>query len=270
MIEHATHELRVLSANGIQHAVLVAGDPGAPPVLLIHGLGWDHTLWAALVDPLVHGGYRVLAPDLRGMGQSDKPAGAYSIDLYSRDMAAILDALAVGDVAIVGFSLGGMIAAALACADSRVTRLVLACCTLHSEPESERATEAMLARAQENGPLVFAQEQAEAIWAPHWAATHPGAVADFIRRRAGMDQPALHRAFRSSYGVDLRAACSALRVPALVMAADRDPFVPGAMARAVTNAMSGAAFQSFPAGHMVPLERPKQFETALLTFLNTC
>ena len=267
MIEPARHHLHLIAANGMRHAVLLAGDAAAPPVLLIHGLGWDHGLWNGLVDPLVEAGYRVIAPDLRGMGQSDKPDEAYSIDLYRRDLAGFLDALGLEDVSVVGFSLGGMIAAALACRDRRVARMVLACCTLHSEPQAERATEAMLARAERDGPLAFAQAQADAIWARAWAAAHQDAVADFIRRRTAMDQPALHRAFRSSYGVDLRPACGALRVPALVLAGDTDPFVSLSSARAVAATIPGAVFQHFEAGHMLPLEQPTLFQAAVLAFL---
>ena len=270
MIPHSDRQLRFVVANEMQHAVLLAGVPEAAPVLLIHGLGWDHALWAALVDPLVAAGYRVIAPDLRGMGRSDKPNRPYSVDLYRRDLAAMLDVFGIGDLAVVGFSLGGMIAAALACADRRVVGLVLACCTLHSEPAAERATEAMLARAQRDGPLIFAQAQADAIWAPQWAASHPDVVADFIHRRSAMDQPALHRAFRASYGVDLRAICGALCLPALVMAAQQDAFVSEAMARAVADAIPGADYQLFQAGHMLPIERPQAFEESVRTFLNNC
>ena len=267
MNENTASRLTFIGATGMRHAVLVAGNPDGFPVLLIHGLGWDHTLWAALVGPLVEAGFRVIAPDLRGMGQSDKPDGAYSIDLYRRDASAILDALAIGEVMVVGFSLGGMIAAALASADVRVTRMVLACCTLHSDPEAERGTEAMLVWAQRDGALAFAQAQAETIWSPGWAAAHPDAVAAFIRKRSAMDQPALHRAFRASYGIDLRSDCSALRIPALVMAAIDDPFVPLAMARTVADAFPGTACEVFQSGHMLPLEQPVAFETSIKVFL---
>jgi len=57
-------------ADGIRQSVLLAGidPPSSGTVLLIHGLGWDHTLWRGQVGPLLANGWKVVAPDLRGMG----------------------------------------------------------------------------------------------------------------------------------------------------------------------------------------------------------
>ena len=208
----AATETRFFAANGIiQHAVL-AGPAGARPVLLVHGLGWDHTLWGREIDGLAAGGWRVIAVDLRGMGQTDKPDVAYSIDLYVADMAALLDALALEQVAVVGFSLGGMIALAMAARlGVRIGAGLVACCAPASTAEAAAATDAMLARALTLGPRRFAEEQAEAIWSPDWAREHPIEVQRFVDWRAGMDQEALARAFRAAYGVDLRLSSAGSR-----------------------------------------------------------
>ena len=85
------------------------------PLVFLHGLGWDHTLWARQVARYA-GTYRVTAGDTRGHGGSAKPPGPYSIDLFADDWAALLDALGVRDACLVGFSQGGMIATQLAIA----------------------------------------------------------------------------------------------------------------------------------------------------------
>lgn len=265
----APEQLRIVEANGIRHTVSTAGAPTSPAVLLLHGLGWDRTLWTELAGLLAGAGYRVIAPDLRGMGTTDKPQTPYTIAGYAADQRALLDALGITCAAVVGFSLGGMVAAALALSDRRVGALVLACCTVSSTPEGEAATEAMLARAQLQGPLAFAREQAERVWHPAWAARHPDRVADFIAWRAAMDQVALHRAFRSSYGTDLAPDLGRLSIPVRVVAADQDPFASLDDAVRLASMLPGADLVMIaPSGHMAAVEQPEAFGAAILSFLS--
>jgi 3-oxoadipate enol-lactonase len=257
-------------ANSLHQNVLVAGQPAGRTVLFIHGLGWDHSVWRHQIAPVAARGWRVVAPDLRGMGATDKPGTQWTIDDNVADLVALLDQIGADDVVLAGFSLGGMIAAALAVAQpDRVAGLFMAAAAVSSSAEGRAGTEAMLARALTLGAEAFAAEQAEMIWHPDWAAAHSEAVAEFIAWRAAMDQPALHRAFRSSYGVDLRDSLNRLRVPARIVAADADPFVSVESLRRTTALIAGADLVVIPdAGHMVPIERPAAFNAALLGFLD--
>jgi pimeloyl-ACP methyl ester carboxylesterase len=91
---------------------LVWGEETAPTVLLVHGNGGHAHWWDALVPYFVPG-FRLVAPDLRGHGESDWPASpdAYTIDDYSADLAAVADALAPPRMAIIGHSMGARAAA---------------------------------------------------------------------------------------------------------------------------------------------------------------
>lgn len=262
--------VRSIAANGIVQHVATAGHATAPAVLLIHGLGWDGDLWSARLPALAAAGRYAVAPDLRGMGRTEKPATCYTIDLYAADMEALLDALGVARAAVVGFSLGGMIAMRLAeRRPDRVGAAVFACCGAASSPEAEASVEAMLARADAQGRYGFAAEQAAAVWHPDWAAAHPRAVADFVAWRAGMDQAALHRAFRSPFGYDLRGALPGIAVPARVIAAADDAFVPVATAEAIAAALPDADLVVIEgAGHMCSIEKPAAFDAALHGFLD--
>lgn len=101
--------------------------PGeGPPLLCIHGLTANRHSWDGLARR-VHPRRRVIAVDLRGRGLSDKPpAGSYGVHEHAKDMAALITALGLGPVVVVGHSLGGLVAAMLA-ADfpELVSRLVL-------------------------------------------------------------------------------------------------------------------------------------------------
>jgi pimeloyl-ACP methyl ester carboxylesterase len=103
------------------------GAPGAetPVLFCIHGI----TANARAFDPIataLAGEWAVIAPDLRGRGQSDKPDGPYGVPVHVRDMVAVLDALGLESVAVAGWSLGAVIGLHLAAQHPhRVTRLIL-------------------------------------------------------------------------------------------------------------------------------------------------
>lgn len=266
-------EIRRLTvdAAGLPLSMLEAGPPDGPVAVLIHGLGWDaESLWSGTMGALSAGSFRVLAPDMRGVGGTPATDAAYTIDLYAGDVDAALRKLLVGRAAFVGFSLGAPVAAAAAALHGGATALVLACGGLSSTPEGEAGTEAMLARVAPLSPHAFAVEQAEAIFHPPWAAAHPEAVTAFIARRVAMDQDALHRAFRSGRGIDLRAEVAGLGVPVQVIAAADDNFITVETLRGIAEAIPGARFGIVPdCGHMAPVERPDVFDPLLADFLMT-
>jgi pimeloyl-ACP methyl ester carboxylesterase len=94
--------------NGIELAVRDEGS--GPAVLLFHGFPDDHTVWDAQVPALVKAGYRVIAPDTRGAGESDLPAAqeAYRIELLVADLVGLLDALGIAQAAVVGHDWGAV------------------------------------------------------------------------------------------------------------------------------------------------------------------
>lgn len=79
-----------------------------PPLLLLHGLGSSGEDWEHQVAELSTG-YDLIVPDFRGHGQSTKPPGPFSIELFASDIVALIEELDLGSVTIVGISLGGMV-----------------------------------------------------------------------------------------------------------------------------------------------------------------
>lgn len=101
-----------------------SGDAGAPPLVLLHGLPSDGTVWDEVAAHFADR-HRVLVPDLRGHGRSPHP-GTYSFELMRDDVLAFLDELALPNVTSIGHSLGGVVAYLLAARyPERVTRPVL-------------------------------------------------------------------------------------------------------------------------------------------------
>jgi pimeloyl-ACP methyl ester carboxylesterase len=117
--------VRSVDVNGMIIGCREQGDPGAPPILLLHGGGSSGATWDTLTPGLLAAGYRVIAPDLRGHGASGR-GGRYPLDGFVDDLLGLLGALAVNDFTLVGHSLGGYVAVCLAQAlPERVSRLVL-------------------------------------------------------------------------------------------------------------------------------------------------
>jgi len=113
-------------ANGVTLAAHVwEGRPGAPTAVAVHGLTANHTCWYPMAD-VVAPGHRLVAYDLRGRGDSDKPAQGYDLDAHARDLLGVLDHLGVARAAVLGHSLGAHIAVWFATTfPERVDRLVL-------------------------------------------------------------------------------------------------------------------------------------------------
>jgi pimeloyl-ACP methyl ester carboxylesterase len=129
-VEPRHHEVRT---NGVDLHVVTAGDPDAPPVLLLHGFPEFWYAWRGQIEPLVAAGYRVVAPDLRGYNRSAKPhpVSAYRLPELAADVAGLIDwaterADGDGDLPVVGHDWGGTVAFATALAHpGRVGRLVV-------------------------------------------------------------------------------------------------------------------------------------------------
>ena len=102
-------ETRRIDSNGIRINVLTDGPSDGDPVLLIHGFPETSYEWRKQIPALVDAGYRVIVPDTRGFGKSDKPPGPYSRAMLSDDMVGVLDHFDVEQAAVVGHDWGGII-----------------------------------------------------------------------------------------------------------------------------------------------------------------
>jgi pimeloyl-ACP methyl ester carboxylesterase len=118
---------RIPLATGVTLNVALAGDAAAPPVILLHGFPESHRTWRG-VAPLLQGRFRLVMPDQRGFGGSDRPfeVDAYRADKVVADLFALADSLEIDRFALVGHDWGGAAAWAAAIrGDPRVERLAI-------------------------------------------------------------------------------------------------------------------------------------------------
>jgi pimeloyl-ACP methyl ester carboxylesterase len=114
-----------MTVNGGTRIHYVVGGAG-PPLLLLHGFPQTWLEWRLIMPALAEAGYTVIAPDLRGFGDSDKPLSGYDARNVAEDIAQVLAGLGHKQVDVAGHDVGGMVAYALAKAHpERVRRLAI-------------------------------------------------------------------------------------------------------------------------------------------------
>jgi pimeloyl-ACP methyl ester carboxylesterase len=104
--DHLPFASRKIEVNGIALNVIIEGE--GPDVMLVHGFPDSHWVWRHQIPALVKAGYRVIAPDLRGFGDSEAPIGPsnYRLDRLVDDLRALLDALGIERVRLIGHDWG--------------------------------------------------------------------------------------------------------------------------------------------------------------------
>ena len=118
-------EHKTVNLDGVNVHYVEAGE--GPPLVLVHGLGASHVTWYENIQPLADAGFHVLAPDLPGHGDSDKPKSInYDPPAGANLLDSFLDSIDVRRAALVGNSAGGLVSALYALEHPhRVDRLIL-------------------------------------------------------------------------------------------------------------------------------------------------
>ena len=261
-------ESQRVAVNGVSLAVEVRGD--GPAVLFLHGYPFDHTIWTHQVAALE--GWCRIAPDLRGMGQSDAPDLGYSMETYAADVAELLDLLGARDVVLVGLSMGGYIAFEfLRRWRERVRALVLVDTRAEADsPEGRMARETSAATAREQGATAIAETMLPKVLG---ASTLSGAPTTVERVQAMMAATPVAGIVGALGAMRDRQDSTPLLgelagLPTLVLVGDEDEVTPPAQAKAMAEAIPGASLVVIrSAGHLSPLERPVETTDAIVAFL---
>jgi 3-oxoadipate enol-lactonase len=240
-----------------------------PAVLLLHGLGWDHSLWNPTVEKFSPR-YRMIAADTRGHGATDKPDGPYDMEMFARDYAALADALGLKRVCVIGLSQGGMVAQKLALLRPElVSALVLVSTSCKSDPSLRDNMEARIAAMDKAGPEAAAKIAAESIFSPGWREANSAALARFYQWRAAMPMAPLNAATRALYDFNLSPDLPGIKVPTWVIAGAEDVLTKPKGMEEIAALIPGAKYRLIPkTGHMIPVEQPEQLTALLSEFLN--
>ncbi|HEX6534145.1 MAG TPA: alpha/beta hydrolase [Gemmatimonadaceae bacterium] len=248
-------------------------DVGAGPdvLLLVHGHPFNRSMWKPQLAALADSSWRIIAPDLRGYGESTVVPGRATLDVFAADLATLLDRLGVERVVLGGLSMGGQIVMEF-CRQhpARVRGVVLAATSPVAESEEGKcARHAMADRLLREGMGGYADEVLAKMLAPANIAAFPAAAAHVRGMMRGTDPrgaaAALRgRADRPSYEPTL----AALQAPALICVGDADAFTTRADAELMRRLVKRSQLLWLPGvGHMPNLERSAEFDAALRGFL---
>lgn len=240
------------------------------PLVFVHGFPLSRKAWQKQIDALKNS-YRVIAPDLRGLGENDAMTGTITMGQFADDVQALVKQLNMGPIVLVGHSMGGYVALAFARKYPELLRGLVLVCTKAGADSAEAAagrratadkvkaggsnvvidamTPKMLAASNQDPRLL---EQVRAIMSP----SKPESVMAAL----------LGMAERS----DSTPFLAQINVPTLVVTGADDIVIPPAESEKLAAGIPNAKLVSIPSsGHLVAFEKPAEFNQALQDWLTT-
>jgi pimeloyl-ACP methyl ester carboxylesterase len=213
----------------------------------------------------------VIAPDLRGFGESDSAPGTATMNVMAQDVGLLLNHLGIARAAIGGLSMGGYVALAFyKQLPSRVRTLVLADTRAQADTEEGKQTRAQQAeKALNEGMAGIADAMLPKLLTPETVSKRPEVVKSvrdmMLKTKPEGAAAALHGMAERD---DQTALLAKITVPALVMVGAEDAITPVADSEKMHAAIPGSRLVVIEnAGHVSNLERTEQFNDALLSFL---
>ena len=257
----------IAEVNGIE---LFYTDEGVgDPVVLIHGLGSSSDDWQLQI-PVLTPRFRVVAVDLRGHGQSNKPAGPYTMAVFADDVAQLIEALGVVPCHVVGLSLGAMTALELS-----ATRpdLVKSAVIVNAGPD-------FIPRTLKDKALVWQRLALVRLVGPGKVArivadrTLPGEEHVELRSRVveslgNNDKQSYLSSMKAIVGWSIRDRLSRISAPTLVVASEFDYRSIESKQPIIDEAQTARMVVVAGARHLLPVEKPDEFNEILVNFLLT-
>ncbi len=241
------------------------------PIVLIHGYPFNRSLWADQI-PALSNTHRIIAPDLRGFGESEASLELSTMNQLAADVASLMDHLEVPRATIGGLSMGGYVALAFYKQfASRVRALVLADTRAQADTEEAKQKRAQQAeKALSEGMAGIADAMLPKLLTPETVSKRP----EIVKRVRGMmlktkPEGAAAALRGMAERDDQTKLLPTITVPTLILVGAEDAITPIADSEKMHHAIEGSSLLVLDhAGHVSNLERTPQFNDALLHFLS--
>ena len=260
-----------MQVNGTKLKVLDHGDSEAKPVVLIHGFPLSHEMWSPQIEFLEQSS-RVVAYDIRGLGESDVGDGQYTMELFVDDLLGLLDSLKIEKAVLCGLSMGGYIALrAVEKSEGRVEGLIL--CDTKAEADSNEAKlkrAATIRSVKDQGVEAFGESQIHALLVPQTLTKNP-AVVETVRRMIQRNSPlGICGALLAMAGrTDTSTVLPNLKIPTLILVGENDTLTPPEVSKSMHGKISHSTMHIIQrAGHLSNLENTEDFNRHLSNFLS--
>ena len=264
-----------IRANGIR--IEFESHGAGRPLVLIAGLGYDRWMWHRMIAPLA-AHFRVIAFDNRGVGGSDQPKGPYSASMMAADTAGLLRALGIERAAVMGHSMGGFVAQALAVEYPQlVERLILSATNFGGPNHVPISPEALVVMMDTRAdPLERLRNGIRVSTAPGFAEREPAFIDAWLAYRAA--HPVDGEAYAAQLAVGLSLLpedagfehrLAGVSAPSLILFGENDKVVPPENATLLARQLPKCAVVILPgAGHLFPFEVPEAAASAVIGFLS--
>jgi 3-oxoadipate enol-lactonase len=253
---------RVITNNGYQIGYAEAGLGESTPIVFLHGVGSDKSVWR---PQLRHFGEtrRAVAFDYPGYGESDPAPEGTTRDDYASAIISAMHELGIDRAHVCGLSLGGVVAIAMAHADeNRCASLILAD-TFAAHPDGQAIYDRGVAAS---GDLrAMAEARVDVLLAQP---ADPAVRSEVVGTMARIGPSAYRVGAEAVWLADQRERAHDIRVPTLVLCGTEDRITPPSLSRELTHIIPGARYEPIEgAGHIGNLERPDEFNTLVNAFI---
>jgi pimeloyl-ACP methyl ester carboxylesterase len=238
------------------------------PLLFIHGFPLDRSMWGPQVNALQKV-CRVIAPDLRGFGQSSDTDGqAVTMDLYAEDMKALLDSLNVKQVVVCGLSMGGYIALAfVAKYADRVKGLILSNTKAGADTDAGRQgrLDTSIKIEQTGSTDVVVDGMAPKMLGPDAKSETATFVHSMMSRQRSTTVTSALRGMAAR--PDRTPLLASIKFPTLIITGSADVVIPPNESEAMHKAMAHSTLVNIPeAGHLANLDKPDTYNEVVQAF----
>ncbi len=241
--------------NGIVLHYEDRGDPSMPAIAFANSLGSDFRIWNSVAAQL-ESRFRIVRYDKRGHGLSDAPPAPYQMTDHVGDLAALLDQLGITNAAIVGLSVGGVIAQGLAALRPDLVKVLVLCDTAH-KIGTEETWNARIETVSTQGIAAIADGVLERWFTPGYRVSDNPDFSGYTNMLVRTPVSGYVGTSAALRDADLTESTRALKLPVLLIAGDQDGSTPPDLVRSTADLIAGSRFEIIEgAGHLPCVEQP--------------
>lgn len=252
--------------NGVVIHHELRGRADRPAVVFSNSLGTDYRIWDA-VTPLLEADFRIVLYDKRGHGLSEATPAPYAMADHVEDLAGLMGHLGIGRAAVVGLSVGGMIAQGLAARHPDLVSALVLCDTAH-KIGTDQSWNARIDTVTANGIGAIVDAVMKVWFTPEFRRPENAAFEGYkamLARQAVDGYAGTCAALRDC---DLTESTRALKLPVLCLVGDQDGSTPPGLVRSMADLIDGARFEVVGnAGHIPCVEQPEATARLIASFL---
>lgn len=243
---------------------LEEGAGGDTPIIFLHGVGSDKSVWRPQLDHFGHS-RRAIAFDYPGYGESERVDGATRDD-FAASILAAMSALDIGRAHVCGLSLGGVVAIAMHAAAPRRCATLIIADSFAAHPDGQGIHDRSVAASHSMTMRALAEARTGVLLG---SGASEALRSEVIETMAAIDPAAYRIGAEAVWLADQRDRAAAIDVPTLILVGEEDGITPPALSEELHRLIPHARLERIAqAGHLANAEQPQAFNRAIESFLS--